>query len=281
MKKRVVVHQITQNPVDRAAPLELPKHRLDHAPNLLVGILEHLSGRRADITARQERVQLPPACLRALALEHALLEDMQLRFRHRPLQSQQQPIVVRLRIIDPVGIPDQGREQSAHLQQLIPVPRAARQARDLDAQNDADMIQTDFGHQPLKAGPTLGARPGTAQILIDQEDLRGGPAQLHRPIHQGVLQPGRLLVALHLLQRGLAHVDHGLALQMRGLDLSVGRVGRRTVHGREDGAHRRSPLPSRLRSADVRPSGSAGQSGALAAAAAVCSNRSEPCASCR
>ncbi len=38
----VMVDQITQNPVDRAAPLELPKHRLDHAPNLRVRILDHL-----------------------------------------------------------------------------------------------------------------------------------------------------------------------------------------------------------------------------------------------
>lgn len=35
------------------------------------------------------------------------------------------------------------------------------------------MVQTDFGHQPLKAGPTLGTGTGTAQILIDQEELRG------------------------------------------------------------------------------------------------------------
>ena len=119
---QLTVDQVAQHPIDRPATLELGKHRLDHAARLLIGVFDDVAGGCAQIASWQQQVQLAAACLGPFALEQALFEDMQLGFRHRPLEPQQQPIVVRLRIIDPVGIPDQGAEQAADLQQLIPVP---------------------------------------------------------------------------------------------------------------------------------------------------------------
>src|SRR5690349_18494544 len=54
--------------------------------------------------------------------------------------------------------------------------------------------------------------PRAAEIIIDQDDALAIPPEVHGPIHQGVLQARRFLVALHLLGRGLAHVDDRQAL---------------------------------------------------------------------
>ena len=87
------------------------------------------------------------------SLEHARLEDVDLRLAHRALQPQQQAIVVKAGIVDAVGIADQRVEESAHLQQLMPIPARARQARDLDPEHQADVAKPDLGHKPLEAGP--------------------------------------------------------------------------------------------------------------------------------
>ena len=64
--------------------------------------------------------------------------------------------------------------------------------------------------------------PGLALVAVDDHDLVGGPAQRHRPLPQGVLAVGGLGVVEHLAQRGLAHVQVGVAAQVLGGDLRRG-----------------------------------------------------------
>ena len=61
-----------------------------------------------------------------------------------------------LGIVDAVGVADQGVEQRAHLQQLVPVAAGPRQTGDLDAEHQADVTEPDLGHQTLEAGPVRG-----------------------------------------------------------------------------------------------------------------------------
>ena len=163
--------QIAQHPMDRATAVELREDRLDHPARLLIGILDHRARQVTHIAHRQKRSQLAATGLRPFAFEQTLLEDVQLGFRHGAFQSQQQSIVVGLRIIHSVGIGDQGREQRADFQQLIPVARTPGQARDLQTQHDPNVIKAHFGHQTLKSGTPLGARSRASEIFIDEQDL--------------------------------------------------------------------------------------------------------------
>ena len=89
----------------------------------------------------------------------------------------------------------------------MPIPAGARQPRHLDPEHEADLAEADFGDQPLKAQASLDAGAGAPEIVVDDDDLLPQPAVLRRPIRERVLQPGRLLMALNLLNRGLADVD--------------------------------------------------------------------------
>ena len=82
----------------------------DGGLGLLVRILDHLPRRMPRVTHRQRQHQLPSPCLGQLALQHPLFDHVEFRFRHRPFQSKQQPVVVGRRIVDAVQIPDQRPE---------------------------------------------------------------------------------------------------------------------------------------------------------------------------
>jgi hypothetical protein len=100
------------------------------------------------------------------------------------------------------------------------------------------MIQTDLGDQTLEPRPQHRRRPGLPQVLIDHHDPHRRPTQHRGSIHQGILQPGRLLMIKNLLFRRLPNVDHCESVQVPGRHLgpshpfprqqeSVRRPGRR------------------------------------------------------
>lgn len=76
-----------------------------------------------------------------------------------------------------------------------------------------------------------------AEILIDDEDAFGGPAEGEGSLAQGVLTGGALSIGEDLLERALAHIETGESLQMTRGDLldghhdTSGRVS--TRRGRE------------------------------------------------
>ena len=57
------------------------------------------------------------------------------------VQSQEKPVVVPRRVVETVEVRDQRTESSAELKKLVPVLVRAREPRDLDAQNDAHVVE--------------------------------------------------------------------------------------------------------------------------------------------
>lgn len=185
-----VVDQPAQHPMQRAELGELGKHQPHHRLDLLVGIQRRLSRRAAHIAGRQPDGQLSSPRLGLLAGQHPLLEQVQLGLAHRPLQPQQQPVVVVHRVVDAIGVGQQRTRQRAQLQQLIPVGARAGQPRHLNAQHQPHMAHSDLGDQPTEPHPAGSAGPGFTEILIDHQHPRDLPAQRDRSLHQPVLQPG-------------------------------------------------------------------------------------------
>ena len=144
---------------------------------------------------------------------------MQLRLAHRALQPQQQPVVEVLRRVDPVGVGDQRAGQRAQIKQLMPVRGAASEPRHLKRQHQPNLAEADLRHELLEPEPAVrrGARP--AEVLVDDRDRRGRPPQLDRALAQRVLTRPRLMVALQLRRRRLAHVHDRAPTPMRVGDL--------------------------------------------------------------
>jgi hypothetical protein len=149
---------------------------------------------------------------------HALLQDMQFSSRHGAFQAQQQTIMVLHRVVNPIQVCNQGMKEGAQLQKLMPVLVRACQPRHLHPQDDADMIQAHLPDQALEARSPLGATPGFAQILINDQDTGSLPSQCLGAIDQAILQPRGLLMVQDLLDGGLAHIDDCKPLAMEGTD---------------------------------------------------------------
>ena len=210
-------------------------------PGLLVRVQDDLPGRAADVPDRQRDRQLAALGLGQLARQHPLPDQVQLCLAHRPFQPQQQPVVIKPRIIDAVRIGQQHPGQGAQLQQLMPVPAGPRQPGHLDAQHDAHTSHRDLGDEPGKARPGIGRRGRHTQIVIDHHDQRPRPAQRRSPLRQRVLQPRRLRMLKDLLPARLADIHHRRPVPVLGTDLLL-RLPPRPVPAQ---AHHARLLPGR------------------------------------
>src|SRR5947209_8646410 len=77
------------------------------------------------------------------------------------------------------------------------------------------MTEADLRDQLLEAEPALGAAARTPCVLVDNRDRFPRPTELDRPLLERILSRRGLDVALHLLQRGLAHIHHRAPPPMR------------------------------------------------------------------
>jgi hypothetical protein len=76
------------------------------------------------------------------------------------------------------------------------------------------MIQADFGNKTLEPLASFGSCTRLPQIFINDQDAGFRPSQRHGPLHQAVLQAGRLLMIEDLLHGRLPHIHDGEALKV-------------------------------------------------------------------
>ena len=122
-------------------------------------------------------------------------------------------------MIDAVGVADQRIGEAAELDEPMPIGVVARQARDLEAKHEADVGEGDFGGEPGETRSRDKAGAGEPEILIDDDDAIGGPAELTGSGGERILSIGRLAIVLDLGGAGLAQVDDGHAGKVTGGDL--------------------------------------------------------------
>ena len=98
------------------------------------------------------------------------------------------------RLIDRLLIDEQGIDHPAHLDELLPIPAVATEARDLPGRHRSDLAEADLRYHAFESG--AGDRSGrrAAKIAIDDLDL--APAELAEPIPHGILQEPALLMCI-------------------------------------------------------------------------------------
>jgi hypothetical protein len=249
----VPLHQVAQHGAERAQLVELLEDQAHDRLHLLVGVDRQPARGQAHVAHRRVVEQLPPPRLVQPPLVHPLAEHVQLGLADRPLEAEQQAVVVIARIVQAIGVGQQRVEQGAQLQELVPVLARAGQAAHLDAEHDADVPEAHLGQQALEARAALGGGAAAAQVLVDHQHPIRRPAPLDRARAQGVLQRRRLAVLEDLLGGRLAHVDRRQPLEVTGLHLGRRRRRRRRRRGRREnrfpsrfnGVHAAPPLPAR------------------------------------
>jgi hypothetical protein len=107
-KLDLVLHEVTQDGVEGPEPGERGEDEADDVLRLLVGVEGRLARRAADVADRELQDQLAALGLGPLRRQHPLPDQENLCFRHRPLQAQQQAVVVISRIVDRVRVGEKG-----------------------------------------------------------------------------------------------------------------------------------------------------------------------------
>ena len=191
--------------------------RLDRAPDGLVGVEQDLSLLLApDEPDRQRLAQLPTPSLVADPALQPGAQHVQLRLGHRALQPQQQAVVERPGVIQPVGVADHRVGHAAQIQQPVPVDVVARQAGYLQAEHQPGVPERDLRRQPREPRALRHPGAGDPEIVVDHHHLLAREPELDRALDQRVLAGGRLDVSLELRLRGLPEIHERLAAQMRG-----------------------------------------------------------------
>ena len=193
---------------------EAPEDAADRLADRLVCRHDHLAVLVIVQPDRQRDLQLALGGLVLQAQGEPGADQVQLGLRHRPLQPQDEPVVEVARMVDTVGVGDQGVGQRTQVKQLIPVGVVAGQPGHLDPQDDPDLPQADIGDQLLEPQPPIRAGTGLAQVSVDGNDLGGVPAQVPGPFGQLVLACQALGVHHHLGLGRLTDVDISVAAQV-------------------------------------------------------------------
>jgi hypothetical protein len=165
-------------------------------------------------TNRQAAPEFAARRLVADAAVEAGAQHVQFRFAHGPLEPEQQPVIEQRRVIEAIGIADQRVGEPGEVDQAIPFGIVARQARNFEAEHEADTGERHLGGKPGEAGAGHGAGAGKAKILIDDDDPLLGPAERADLAGQRVLPLGRFAIVLDLGGTRLAQIDDGLAREM-------------------------------------------------------------------
>jgi len=148
---------------------------------------------------------------------------VQLGLTHRALETQQEAIVKVTGVVDAILVEDERLGEGADFQEPVPVRRIARQARHLQPHHEPHAAEADLGDEALKALALDRRGARQPEVLVDHDDLIGGPAEGLGPPLEVILTSRTLAVIVDLLQRGLPHVEVGLPAQMVGRHLACGR----------------------------------------------------------
>src|SRR5437773_10989632 len=114
---------------------ELLEHEPDDAADALVWVHLDLTDLVPAIARREDELQLAPQRLRIARRNSALAQQAQLVLGHCPLQPQKKAIIDQARIVRAVRIDHQRADESAQIDQVVPVSTVPGKAGRLDAKH--------------------------------------------------------------------------------------------------------------------------------------------------
>jgi len=199
--------------------LELLEQEPDDPADALVWVHLDLPDLVPAIARREDELQLAPQRLRIPRRYSALAQQAQLVLGHRPLQPQEKAIIDQARIVRAVRIDHQRPDESAHIDQLVPVrPFRARQDASMQNTAPAEPEQTEATNFWK---PGRSTKPDPERPRWSSNHCNRGKSARARRIGQRVLPPLALGMLGDLPHGRLADIDYGAAAEVLRRDLGM------------------------------------------------------------
>jgi hypothetical protein len=123
------------------------------------------------------------------------------------IQPEQQTIIERRGIIEPLFIQNEGVSERTNLQEMVPIARVACKPGDFQPQDQSYLPESNFGDEPLEAQAVDGGSSRVAQILINHDNALVCLSQRASSLTQRILAGGTFRVLYYLLQSTLTHIQ--------------------------------------------------------------------------
>ena len=206
-----------QHDLPRAAQLhKFLENRRDGLLHPAVRVLLEHPAAGVDVAHGAVHPQLAPARLLLAGRLRALAEDVELVLIQAPLEAQEQPVIHPPCVVNRFLVDEQGVDDPAHFDELLPLARVAGEAGQLAGRDGPDLSQTHLGEQALEARASHVPARRLPEIGIDHLDLLP-PMRLHALGHR-ILQALALEIVRDLVDTGLPDVDDRFALKVHRSD---------------------------------------------------------------
>ena len=127
-------------------------------------------------TERADREGWPSARLLAALASHEVTDRERRRFERHRAEAKLPPG----KTLANLGVDDERRGQSAQVDQVVPVPVVAGQARGFEGEHPTHVLQTHGGQQPLESRAHDPPRSGASQVLVHHLHLALQPRERAR-----------------------------------------------------------------------------------------------------
>jgi len=165
---------------------------VDRLLDAAIGIQLDATTRGPAQTDWQQDPQLASASFLTNRFQGPLAEQIQFEFTHGAFEAQEESVVNQGRIVDTIRIDNDGAHHAAQLDQVMPITTVPREPRGFETKDRPDLSRADFRHESLESGSLRQARPGTAEILINDDDLL--KPQRAGVVDQSILPPLTFLI---------------------------------------------------------------------------------------
>jgi hypothetical protein len=158
-----------------------------------------------------------------MILRHDLTRSVRVAASERPpisavkqltdaaLHTEKQTIIWATRIVDAIGVDDAGIDETAELEQVMPVPAVAGETGGVEAKHGADLASAEPGDELLEARARYSPTGGSAEVVIDDLDIAETPTASF--VNKVALAALALEIDLYLGLCGLTHIHDRFAAQ--------------------------------------------------------------------
>jgi hypothetical protein len=164
-----------------------------------------------DIADRHGNSEFTPSGLRPCGIQHPRSQNAEFKLADAALHAQEQAVIRPTWVIDTIGVYNTGVDQTAQLEQMMPIPAVTGETGGVEAKHSTNLAGTESGDELVEARARHGSAGRTAQIIVDDLDILKSPAACF--IDEVILAALTFEMHLDLSLGRLPHIHHRLAAQ--------------------------------------------------------------------